>query len=387
MITEYIIGYVVIKATGFSEYELLNELKKHCKVLSLNKENDAYYIKVNPYNANKVISICEKVGFVAETIERKGIYFTLCKYVKRYGLYFGIAVSIMTILYFSNIVLKIEIYGTNDEDLKTEIIDILKAEGLFVGCYIPSVNFIDTNLKLTSLCDDVAWSSIAHTGSVVKIDLETVTNKTELQDKRIPSNIVAKRDGVIVDAQVLSGQLEVLIGDAVSKNELLVSGIIERRNGVTYYYHSLAKIIAEFDESVQISQNYKVRRKSLGKTHYIRSLRFFDSDFNLNGFKTVKGNFEKESDTSYIYFFGIKLPIGITMNRYTEVSFNESILSTEEAFFEAYRLLENYEKNVLANDEIISRNIKELMNEDGITLYVDYELKGDICKQSYIFAK
>ena len=387
MIGQQIIGFAVIKMVGFNEYELIEDIRSNCKVICLNKEKDALYIKIYSYNIQKALSISQKHGFVAEVVHETGIYFILRRFIKRYGLYIGTLLSVILIMYFSNIAMRIEITGTNNEAVKAEILDILKQEGVSTGKYIPSMNFVKANIRLSSLCDDIAWSSIAHTGSVIKVEVTEITPKDDNESRRIPSNIIAKRDGVIVKAEVLAGQLEVLLGDAVAKGDMLVNGVIERRNGVTYYYHSLGKIMAEYDETVQIVKNYKATSKNYGKTHYVHALRIFEADFQLPGLKSKAGNFDVETDTAYLYFFGIKLPIGITTQKLTELSYDEEILSTEDAFFEAYRLLDNYEKNILSDEEIVSRNIEEVMTENGVTLFVNYKLIGEIGVQQEIFAK
>ncbi len=382
-----ILGTTLIKATGFEEQKLVDDIKNACKVISLNKENDAIYIEVGFFDSKKAINLCEMHGFVVEILNEKGIAFTVTKYLKRYGLLLGVAISLALIIYFSNIVMRIDIVGTSDEAILHEITEILNSQGVSAGSYIPSINFSQANLNLTKLCDDIAWSSISHSGSVIKVEVALVTPKEGTTDRRIPSNIIAVRDGVIVKAEVLSGVLEVLVGDAVAKGDLLVSGIIERRNGVTYYYHSFGDILAEYEEEIVINQKYSVTNKSYGDTHYTKSLRIFDADFDLPSIKTKTGNYDTSLDTVYLYFFGIKLPIGITTKTYTEVIYDNKLLSTEQAFYEAYRLLDNYEKNILKDEEIVSRNVEEIMTEQGVQLKVKYKLIGEIGAQQEIFAK
>lgn len=382
-----ILGTTLIKATGFEEQKLVDDIKNTCKVISLNKENDAIYVEIDFFDSKKAINLCEMHGFVVEILREKGIAFTVAKYLKRYGLLLGVAISLALIIYFSNIVMRIDIVGTSDEAILHEITEILNSKGVSAGSYIPSINFSQANLNLTKLCDEIAWSSISHSGSVIKVEVALVTPKEETTDRRIPSNIIAERDGVIVKAEVLSGVLEVLVGDAVAKGDLLVSGIIERRNGVTYYYHSFGDILAEYEEEIVINQKYSVTNKSYGDTHYTKSLRIFDADFDLPSIKTKTGNYDTSLDTVYLYFFGIKLPIGITTKTYTEVIYDNKLLSTEQAFYEAYRLLDNYEKNILKDEEIVSRNVEEIMTEQGVQLKVKYKLIGEIGAQQEIFAK
>lgn len=382
-----ILGSLVIKADGFEEEKLIDDVRIKCKVKSLYKQNSSLYIETSFLYAKLLKSLCSEHGFVYETISEKGIAFTIRRYLRRYGMLLGVALAILITFLFSNIAMRIEITGTQDEVLIDKIMQILESEGVSTGVYIPSVNFVKANIRLTSLCDEIAWSSIAHTGSAIKVDVAERTPKENTDSKRIPSNIIASRDGVIVKAEVLCGELEVLVGDAVAKGDLLVNGIVERRNGIAYYYHSFGSIMARFDDNIDISQPYKISIKYYGDTHYKRSIRIFDADFSIPNIKTRRGNYEVDSDTSYLYFFGIKLPFGITTEMYTEVTFEDDVLSTEEAFIMAYEKLDNYERNILANAQIVSRSVQEIMNEEGVMLRVGYTLIDEIGVQQEIYAK
>lgn len=386
MIKEYIFGTVIIKAQGFDESNLCEKIRNERKAISLYIDSGSVFIKTYAINAKYVIKECDNRGFLTEIQDCKGFPFTLNKYIRRYGVYLGVIISILFSVYFSNIVMKIEISGTNNEEIINEVLEILEEEGIYAGKYIPSINFLKANMSLYAHCDSISWSSIAHTGSVIKIVVSELSPKEETNNRRMPSNIVAARDGVIVKAEVLSGQLDVLIGDAVSKGELLVSGIVERRNGRTYYYHSLGDIYAKYSQSIVITQKYKTTSKQYVNTQYKRAIRFFNTNIAIPQNK-LDGNFDIKEDVSNLYFFGIKLPIGITTFEYNEVVYNNDILSTESAFLEAYRLLDNYEQNILSNEEIVSRKVEEMMTEDGVALYVAYELIGEIGVQQEIFSK
>lgn len=383
---QLLFGRLSLKIESFEPQKLVDSIYKTCKVISLYTSNESIYVEIYPQSQRKLFKLLEASECVYEITRKKGICFTIGKYCKRFGLYFGVLFASIIVMILSNVAMKIEINGTEDEDLKNEIIGVLKSNGLYPGAFLPALNFMELDSVLYACSDDIAWASIGHEGSLVTVNIAESTNKQTFLSKRIPSNIIAARDGVIVNAEVLSGRLCVLLGSAVSEGELLVSGIVERTNGRAYYYHSIANIIAEYEQTFEVHQDYVCRVTSYGESVYCKAIRFFDYDISLPSFGKLSGNYSKQSNTVLLRIFGIELPFGITTDKYTEVISEVRAYTTESAFEEAYKRLETIEQSLQTDQQIVNRDIQELTDETGVTLKVTYTLRGDIGKQSEIFA-
>lgn len=383
---ELIFGSITVKIDCFEPEKVIDKIYMVCKVLSLYTDADSIYVKIRPQQAKKLFDLLEKSECVYEITNQRGLWFIIGKYVKRFGIIFGAFFACAIVIFLSNTAMKIEISGTDDDKLKSEILGVLKSEGVYAGAFLPSINFMELESKLYSISNDIAWASIGHEGSLVCVNITESTNKQVVLSKRIPSNIVASRDGVIVNAEVLSGKLCILIGSAVSEGELLVSGIVERTNGMAYYYHSIANITAEFEECFEIHQDYVCKSSTYGEVSYVKSLKFFDYELILPSLAKLKGDYSKESDIVMFDIFGFELPLGIVTNKYSEIVTDVKLYTTETALEEAYRRLEIIEDNLLDGNEILHREVTELCDETGVTLKVIYKLQGDIGKQVEIFA-
>ena len=389
MIDSLIFGEVSYKIDGFDVSLLTEKLYKSCKVISLYTKNDSLYLTTSGRFEKKVLRLCESSDCVCEITERRGAVFTLRKYFKRFGFAVGAIVAAALIFFLSNTVMKIEVTGVDDENVIREIRSILKDEGLYAGTYIPSLNYFSLANKLFASSDNVAWASIGNIGSVVYVNVSTPSLQPQTaENKRIPCDIVASRDAVIVNAEVLVGQLDVLIGDAVYKGQKLVSGRIERREGYPKFYHSYARITGRYGESVTIEQKYVEEALLPADVFYRKSLNIFELEIPLPG-DVLKSSAEYsvKSSTTPIRLFGIELPLSVTVREYTELCEDVKSYSTAEAFRLLYERLENYEKEILDGVTVVDRKIEEISGDDGVALKIDYVLEGEIGVPSEIYIK
>ena len=389
MIEALIFGEVSFKIDGFDVALLTEKLYKSCKVISLYTKFDSLYLTTSGRFEKKVLSLCESAGCVCEVINRRGAVFTLKKYRKRFGLAFGAVFAAVALFLLSNIVMKVEITGVTDEAVTEEIRSILSDEGLRAGAYIPSLNFFKLENKLFSSSENVAWASIGNIGSVVYVNVTTPTLKPkDAENRRVPCDIVASHDAVVVSAEVMVGRLEVLIGDAVYKGQTLVSGRIERGEDPPRLCHSYARITGRYEESITIEQKYTEEVVSQGAVYYRRSLNLFELELPLPGdILDTDAEYSLRSVTTPVKLFGFTLPISVTTREYTELRGDVKTYSTAEALGELYKRLENYENEILDGVTVIERSVEECGSEDGVALIVSYILEGEIGVPSEIYIK
>lgn len=382
-----VFGCIKLKIDGFDTNLIMDSISKCCRVIELYMENETVYAVVPIVKEREVISICEHKGYSVEVIARKGVYPYMIRYHKRIGIVAGIVLCVLGIFFMSNIALRVRIVGANSEESEKKIRDLAAQEGIKAGAYIPSMNFLKLEARLFELSDDIAWVSIGHSGSVITINVSMPTIGVESEERRIPCNIVASRDGVIVKADVLVGEFTSLIGSAVKKGDLLVSGIVENSNGMAYYRHSIASIIAEYTQTITLEQGLYDADISDSETFYVKYLSFFELDIPMTAKPDMSKSYIVAERSEPVKLLGIALPISVKTVEYTEQTSKIKAYTVQEAENILYERLESYEEYILASQEIISKNI-EVEQIDGIVrLMADYTLRGDICQDSEIFFK
>ena len=388
MIERQFLGEITFKIDGFDTSVLASKLCKECKVISIYRRADSVFFSTYGKYERKVKDLVSKNGAVCEIISRKGAVYTVGKYVKRWGIPIGIFICTLAIFFLSNTVMKIEINGTDDPEICSEITGILREEGLKPGSYIPSLNYLRLSEILFSHSDSVAWASIGNTGSVVSVNVSVSTNKQKNPSNRIPCNIVASKDAVVKNAVVRVGKLCVLLGDTVRKGQLLVTGIAEREDGNVKYYHSLAEITGQYEEEISLFQPYFEEITTEGEPLYRRCLKFFDFEIPLPGEVIPQGReYSQKSQENDVKLMDFTLPFSVKTYQLTPITRETHEYTRGEALMILYKRLKNYEKNMLAGTKIISRNITETESEEGVSLAVEYVLEGEIGEVREIFIK
>lgn len=385
-LNELFLGSALITIDSIDPEAFCNKLRDACRIISLSICNEQITAKVYYAELKKAVKLLDSECCVYSVRECRGVIYHLSRYSGRYGILLGVLLAIVITAYMSNIAMKIEInceYA--DEKLINNVLAVLDTEGVHPGTFLPSLNCLKIEAAIFDMFDDISWVSVGSEGSKVIVNLMLAPEKADYQTKRIPSNIVATRDGVIVDAKVLAGELSVLIGDAVAENDLLVSGIVERRNDVAYYYHSIAEIIAEFEQEYLITQNYIDTTQIYGESVYKTHLKFYD--YILGSDESPYENFTAETYEQPLKLFGIELPISICRYKLTEINEDIKVYDRDSAANEAHRKLDILENELLEQYEIIDRKIMFTYDENGVMITANYKLRGDIGRQQYIFAE
>lgn len=379
-----VLGTALIKITSQNLDKTANEIYNTCKVKTLYKENESLYIAVNSLYFDYFIDFICKNKYNYEIVYVKGIYFIAKKYLKRFGICLGIVLGLIFTAFLSDIALKFESKDDINDDLKDEIVEILDENGIKLGGKISEMNFESAEISILSGCEEISFASIAHENSVIKIDVDLFDEKAYSERRRIPSNIVASENAIIVDTVVRSGTLEVLIGEAVSKGDVLVSGIEEYRNNKTYYLHSSADIIAEYSKTMRFYVPYSSQRRIKNSTWYNLSIILFDTEFPFIRYRDKEIDFEIERNFSV---FGFEFPIGYSYSKLSDYIYVDTEISTDEAIKRANMIANNFEKYILKDVKIKSKEYEVIYLSEGVVLEAKYDLIGDIGVQKFIYAK
>lgn len=377
------------KVTFISEGAENEKLLNYCadsgiEIVSPKNKNYILKAKVSAKDYKKLRKPAKKYGLKIKIFKKTGISFFLKKNYKKAGIIFGVITVIIAFLLLERFIWVIDISG-NQKVSDENIIKLLNETGFKKGSLAKNHNIRDIEWFIMNENDDIALAEINITGSVAEILIRETSEKAEMKyDDDIPVNIVASRYGIIRKMDVFDGQKCVNIGDAVMKGDLLVSAVYEDRHNKLTLKHSRAKIMAETD--YYITAEFPLEETVIKKDKLKK--RVFDIDF--LGFIITLGNHNNpnnlptEKESRKLSFLWIELPIKLITTRYFNVKEYNITYNFNEGKDCAFKILDEKEKKLFGDGNIISRKVEEKVKDNKYILEAEYICLMDIAKEQPI---
>lgn len=271
---QFLRGYLTVNASG-------NHVEK-CLNLALANRIYLWNVRRKPSGE---ISFCvsnrgfrmmeeygEKTGTVFRIVGRDGIP-VLWKSTKKRRVFLGSALCcVAIILLSSSFIWTIEVKGESPVE-KTLLHEALKSYGLGVGSFRKNVDFTVISNQLINDFDEILWANVELSGTRLVVTVVPRTNAPKLIPKEIPTNIVAKKDGVILDIVSENGDAMVKVGDTVVKDQILISGLIPSPSVGSRYLHSMGEITAlTWEERTVEQKRYRYDKIPTGNTNIQREI-------------------------------------------------------------------------------------------------------------------
>ncbi len=280
-IIRYLLGYVNFRAFGGFSDRFLN-LCTHDNIPLWNIKNIKGNISAST-TINGYLSIrnaAKKSGMKLKVLEKKGLIFLLKRNKIRVGILVGVCIFATVTAFLSQFIWSISLVG-NVELEQDYLLESFQKYGVKVGSPVKILDDDEIAQKVVSEIEQLSWASVNRKGTSVVIEVREKTPAPENYDDKTPTNLIASEDGVIISIDSLYGVEEVKPGSAVTKGDLLISGIVSHPDGTESFVHA--------DGYVKALVKYK--HTSCG------------DDF-------VTYNQLNEKTRICLFFFGLKIPIG-----------------------------------------------------------------------------
>lgn len=297
---------------------------------------------------------------------KKGAFYG---YKRRYGILCGIIIFLVILALFSSILWSIEVEGNvnmTDEEVKA----VLKECGVHEGMRLKSLDNDKVRIEAMSISKDIAWISVNLIGMRAKVVIAEAARTPHKDESYGYSHIIAANDGIITEMTVERGQPMVKVGETVRKGELLVSGIIEERDGDVSYVKASARVLARTEHEVEVYQPLKAEKITVkqGKMSkltiglYGKSI-IFSLRYGLDGQDC--DIIHKRGSVSL--FKGFSLPVLYDAEYISESSVSSVSLSEGDALRAAEK--EAYKRLFSIGElQLISKRISAVSDASGVTV-------------------
>lgn len=162
---------------------------------------------------------------------RRKVGFPFIKYRlrRRWGLVVGAFLFIAAIYLATSVVWYVRVTGNSILE-KTEVLTLAGDLGIRPGVWKGKLNLPELEEELPRRHSAIAWAGLRLSG--ILLEIEIVEHLPEVIPDDRPADLVASKDGLIVRIMVIEGKAAVKVGDTVSKDDLLIEGIMDLEEGI-----------------------------------------------------------------------------------------------------------------------------------------------------------
>ena len=378
-VREFLSGRVVFTATGGFPSLLLEECAVRKTVLrDVEQKNGCVTAWVSEKDYRRVKQAAEKAGMTLAPQKVTGLPLLARRCRARAGIFAGLLAGALLLWYLSGGLWELRVTG-NETLGAEEILDALAEEGIRVGARTARLDCAEAERQMQARLPRLSWIAVNITGCRATAEVREATEPPETPPEGEYANVVAARDGVILRADVLSGEGQPKIGEAVVKGDLLVSGVVEMNNG--RYRLTEAKAVIEALTKTELSLTAQSVFPAQVPEHRrtVYAVRFFGVRLPL-GLPTPEG--EAETGSRLLQSRRTVFPVGT--ERDVAVTFSERPVTLDE---DRTRLLcfatfceqaaERYREA-----KVLRRSIVFFPEEEGCGVVAKYECVENIARRA-----
>lgn len=350
-------------------------------------KKDVFYCEIYRSDLERIYEFADECEVELRHFEYATLSQRLRKYRRRFGILAGIIVGAIACVYFSSVVVTIDVEGNSRVSTDT-VLSALEELDVTYGSRISDINFTYCENELRLMVEGVSWAGIRRTGNRIVIEITEIVEKPEMTIERVPCNVVSQRQAQIISTSVYDGQLMRIVGDYVMPGDLLISGVIEDSKGHVTKHHAMGRITGIYEETISFTEEFRSSvKKPTGNTRSERYLRLFNAEIPLFFGSNEYESYLTEEREKKILLGEKELPLGIVAKNITETEYTESVFSKEELDLRIQEKIFLYEKNFLSEVKILDREIVTEQKENSLTYTVKYTIEGEIGIQKEIFIK
>lgn len=375
-IIQYGLGYVRFRVDRGSPERFLNLVSREGIALwNIRSKEGVLHASILSRNYHKLHPLAVSAGVVLTREMQKGLPVQTKRFARHAGILVGLLLFMALVWFFSSFVWEIDVAG-NQSVSSTQVEHVLAELGLRPGAFsrFLQVRYIQNGLLLRM--PELSGVTINLHGSTAYVRVRERRYPPEIVPQAFPCNVKSAREGEIIQMNTYAGKPMVQTGEAVTTGQLLISGVIEDKDGALRLVHARGTVIARTvrDLSVTIPFHDTVRTET-GRTIKRYTVNLFDYGIPLY-FGALQGDYDRFSYTDPAEIFGVRLPLSVTTRVYRECKPLSVTYSTAQAAAAAKTEMAQKEKVELSGVRILSRasEVKTDVNAYTLTMH-------DVCEE------
>ncbi len=327
-------GYVIIQIEGLTAARFLKRISEAGIPVSHVRRTDdgKLLLKMPATQFRSLRRLRRGLPVRVHIIRRGGLPFLLRKIFRRPVLWIGSAVLFVAMLFLSDRIWLIRIDRTEHID-PAEIEAQLLAHGIYAGARPEGPILITAAEDMAAQISDAAWIDLDREGVTLHVRVVESIRHSPQKTDRVPSDILAEKDGVVLSVNVMRGQARVSEGDRVSAGDVLISGtILYKDQSVETSADGFVTAAVQYRAEAALEETVSEPKETECR-ETVRILRF--AGWELAHSEPSFGHYSLTD--ARIVSVSTLLPVTIELRTAHEIVYTDRTLSSEEA--EQYALI------------------------------------------------
>lgn len=225
-----------------------------------NKKNNSCYLIIDYCNYSNVLNI--KTIYEIEIVEYLGAIRLKNNILKNKVFIFALLICFIILLFLSRLTYSIKV-TTNDKKMNDLLIKELKEEGIYKFSFLKNYNQLNKikNNILKKYNDKFEWLEIERVGTGYIIRYEQRLKSDDIKDIKT-YDIVAKKNGRIINLDIESGQILKNINEYVNIGDIIVSSDIKLNEEIKGSISAKGKVYGEvwYKVNVKLPKDYYLKK-------------------------------------------------------------------------------------------------------------------------------
>ena len=378
----YIIGYIRISIEGYYIERFINICRNNkIAIWKLKRDkNVKLELNVGIRDLRKLKKILKQTQCKMKIIRKKGLPFLFNKYRKRKIFFAFLLLIIILLAITSNFIWNIEVITEDNEQIENIYQDVVDS-GLSIGKLKSQINTKEIINKVRLNRDDIAWMGIELKGTNAIVKVVKATAKPEIVDDNDYCSIVSDKQGIITKINAQNGTIAAKVGDTVNIGTPLINGWMEGKFTGIRYVHAKGEIEAKvwYTKRKKIPYN-TTERKETGNIEEKYKIKINNFEINLSKRLSKFEIYDTiDSEKKFKIFSDFYLPISLVKITNKEIKEEQKTYTIEEAKNIGIQELQEELDNEIENKaKIVNKIINTYEKEDGIEVYITYEVLENI---------
>ena len=372
-------GYLTMAVTGFSVARFINmAVHRGIYLWDVRSVEGHTQFRVSIKGFRLLHHCARKSGCRLKIVEKFGLPFVLNRYRGRKFLVIGLLLFVGLIWYLTTFMWLVSVSGNNR--IETEaILSRMAALGVSVGERKSGLDPREIEEALMLSFPTLAFANLQIRGTHARLEVvETIQNR-EAEDTG-PGDVIAAKDGIIVQIATEAGRPLFQPGDVVQAGDVLVSGEIrvgEDGNYTSYFVRASSKVTAKrfYEYIFDVPLTYIIKSFT-GNLMRNYGIILFDQKIYLRNLSSPFENYEIRTDENRLNF-GADYPLPAaffteTFKEFTPITAQRSV---EEGLIMAQTIIASrLARELMGDSEVLETEITYEQREDVLTITARVEV-------------